>query len=237
MRRTIFTSGLPNVATNYLLEHGFNVVLGAHSQEQADAMTNKVPEAYREQYMAFFQQEETMGEKLREIEDRFGGLHAVVQGIGILENGSFQETSPEEFEKIVASHIYGVYRTIKSCLPTLLKYPAPRIINFTCIEGKCGKFDWGVGSAVGKGALVALTRVIALEYAGIGLTANCIAIGAMRTLKERSPERIRELEQQIPVGRIAEASDIGPVIEFLAGEASGYITGDVINVSGGAYMD
>lgn len=239
--RTIMTDGLANTSTNYLLAQGYNVVLCAHSQEQADVMTAKVPQDLRPHFAPFFcltADPASVQSCIDYAVDRFHSLDIIACGAGRLENKSFDETQTyEEFSEIVTSHQIGVFTMIKTALPTLLKSDAPRIITFTYIEGKCGKFDCGFSSAVGKGGIVPMTRAIALEYAHTGLTANCIAVGAMETLNARSAEEIRRLEQTIPLGRIATAEDIAPAVCFLASREANYITGAVLNMSGGAYMD
>lgn len=238
--RTVLIDGLGNPSTVYLLRQGYNVALCAHSQEQADKMAATVPEEYRSNFTAQYcmtDDPESIKKCIEAVVERFGSLDVIVNGAGKLENSTFDETDYETFSDVVSSHQRGVFNVTKAALPALLKGRSPRVINFTYVEGKCGKFDCGFSSAVGKGGIVAMTRAIALEYAHTGLTANCIAIAAMETLHQRSPERIKELESVIPVGRIATAADIAPAICFLASEESGYMTGAVLNMSGGAYMD
>ena len=237
--RTIVVSGMANPSAIYLLEQGYNVVLCAHSQEQADKMAAQIPEKYRERFMAFYCMIGERGDTARMIEEtvkRFGSFNALALGIGSLENESFEATSAEDFIKTVESDLKNLYSALKICIPEMLKYDAPRIINFTTVDGACGHFNFGVGTAAGKGGIVGLTRAIALEYAARGLTANCIAVGAMETLRERNADELAKLNAAIPLGRVAAADDIAPIVCFLASEESRYVTGAVINASGGAYF-
>ena len=221
--RTVVVSGMANPSASYLLEQGFNVVLCAHSQEQADVMSAQMPEEFKDRFMALYcmiGEPEDTAMLIEKTLERFGTFNVLAVGIGALENESFEETDTEKFLKTVASHIDNVYTAMKLCIPTMLRFEAPRIINYTVVDGMCGHFDFGVGSAVGKGGLIGLTRAVALQYARTGLTANCIAIGAMETLRKRTDEEIERLSKAIPLGRVATGADIAPIVCFLASEES-----------------
>lgn len=237
--RTVVVSGMANPSARFLLEQGFNVVLCAHSQEQADKMNATIPAELQGRFLATYCMIGEPEDTARLIEttlNRFGGFHVLCVGIGPLENDSFRETGAEAFMKGVEANMKNLYSAMKLCIPTMLRFEAPRIINFTTVDGMCGHFNFGAVTAAGKGGLVGLTRAVALEYAKEGLTANCIAVGAMETLRPLPEEERARLCAAIPLGRVATARDIAPIVCFLASEESRYITGAVINASGGAYF-
>ncbi|MBE6016394.1 MAG: SDR family oxidoreductase [Lachnospiraceae bacterium] len=238
--RTIVVCGIANPSVIPLLKQGYNVMLLAHSAEQADKMRERIPSEYLDHFDAAFcriEEPEEVKAMAEQAIARFGCVNAIATGVGPNEKNSFDDTDPEEFFRVLQATLRGHFIYMKTMIPYLLRFEAPRIINLTCIDWKCGHFDYGVSAATGKGGLVALTRAIALEYAGKGLTANCIAVGALKTLEPRTPEREQELNSKIPVGRIATGDDIAPAIAFLASRESSYMTGAVLNMSGGAYMD
>ncbi len=240
-RRTIMVNGVANMSTRYMLEKGYNVALFAHSQEQADAMSSTIPQEYRDNFRAFFvgreDREASITRCLEDIKAAFGGLDVVATGAGQNDLRNFEDLSEKEFTQLLPNHIFGAYSIMKHTLPLLKESGSGRFINFTYIESMSGRFHNGVAGAAGKAGIIALTRNYALAYAKYGITANCIAIGAMKTLLQLEPDYQKAIESRIPVGHIATADDIAPILHFLASEESRYITGAVINASGGAYMD
>ena len=235
--RTAVVSGVANLTAETLLRQGYNVALCCHSQEAADAMAAKMPAQYADRFLPMYcmvGEEAPTRALIDEVLRRFGSLDVLVTGIGMHEKACVADTSAEDFQRILDSHVCNVYSLIRLCLPTLLKGAAPRIINFTCVDVRCGRFEYGVSTAAGKAALESMTRSVALEYAHTGLTANCVAVGALQ--KDYDPAQLKAVSRRIPLGRAAAADDLAAAVCFLASPEASYITGAVLNVSGGAHL-
>ena len=235
--RTAVVSGVANLTAETLLRQGYNVAMCCHSQERADEMAATIPEALRSRCLPMYcmvGEEAPTRALIDEVLRRFGSLDVLVTGIGMHEKACVADTTAEDFQRILDSHVRNVYSLIRLCLPTLLKGAAPRIINFTCVDVRCGRFEYGVSTAAGKAALESMTRSVALEYAHTGLTANCVAVGALQ--KDYDPAQLKAVSRRIPLGRAAAADDLAAAVCFLASPEASYITGAVLNVSGGAHL-
>lgn len=128
---------------------------------------------------------------------------------------------------------------LKCALPYLRKSRAARVIFMTTVEGVRGGRMESFTNAVAKGAVLALGRNCAARLAAEGITVNCIEKGAIERLPHKGPEHglkekdISEMLSFIPSGRIGTPEDLAQAICFLASEESSYVTGTVLDVSGG----
>lgn len=126
---------------------------------------------------------------------------------------------------------------IKQVYPYFMRRRKGRIINITSVSGMSGNAGQANYSSA-KAGLIGLTKSVAKELAGRGVTCNAIAPGFIETdMTEGLSDKVKELAlTQIPMKRMGSAMDVANLAAFLAGELSGYITGEVIKVDGGLYM-
>lgn len=162
--------------------------------------------------------------------------NAGVNGPGV----PLHEVAPEDWEDALSVNLGGVYRCTRAVVRRLVEAGAPgKIVNTASVWGSLGVAMRAMPAyAAAKGAVVNLTRELALEYAPAGITANAIApigfvtnIGGGATF--RDPEVRRRLESKIPLGRLAQPSEIGGLAIFLASSASDFMTGSIVTIDGG----
>jgi len=178
-------------------------------------------------------------EAIKAIGKDHGGLDILVNNAGVAINGLLLRFSDDNWQKSLAVNLGGAFHCIRAAASLLLRAKgAGRIINITSVVGEMGNGGQAAYSA-SKAGLIGLTMSTARELSSRGVTCNAIAPGFIETdmTAEQLPEaqRARTLEQ-IPLGRIGRAEDIGDAAAFLAGPEAGYITGQVLRVNGGMLM-
>lgn len=167
----------------------------------------------------------------------FGRIDILVNNAGITRDGLLMRMKEEDWDLVMNINLKGAFHCTKSVLPSMSKQRGGRIINIASIVGVMGNAGQANYSA-SKAALIGLTKTVAREYAGRGITANAVAPGFIDTAMTRSlSDSVREnLMKQIPLGRLGTADDIAAAVGFLASEEAAYVTGQVIHVNGGMLM-
>lgn len=163
---------------------------------------------------------------------RLGGLDILVNNAGIFERRLLQDTSDDEFDRVMAVNLRGAYIAIKTAAPFMPK--GGRIINLSSTFGARVPTP-GIGLyATSKFALAGLTRAFARDLAQLGITVNAIQPGAIATDMNPADSRHARLMTMMTVlGRYGEPDDIAKAAVFLASEDASYITGATLNVDGG----
>ncbi len=164
-------------------------------------------------------------------------IDILVNNAGIAEDALLLRLSREKLERVLAVNLVGSIWTAKMVLRGMLKKKWGRIINISSIVGLSGN-PGQVSYASSKAGLIGFTKSLAKEVSGRGITVNCIAPGFIETeMTEGFSEDEREkIISQIPLARLGKPEDVAGVVLFLSSDLSSYVTGEVINVSGGLYM-
>ncbi len=169
---------------------------------------------------------------------RIGPLDAMVTCAGIRTRSHIVDTPLEEWERHLRVNLTGTWLAARALLRQAAATPDRSRAMVTIASVNATLAVPGQAHYVAsKGGIVALTRAIALEGAPIGLRANSIAPGPIRTpmAAERlaDPEQVRWLSGRVPLGRIGEADEVAEAVEFLLSERASYISGEVLFVDGG----
>jgi 3-oxoacyl-[acyl-carrier protein] reductase len=170
----------------------------------------------------------------------FDYIDILVNNAGILSNNKAAETSAEEWNKVMAVNVSGAFYLTKALLPQMRAHGWGRIINTASYAAKSGGLTAGTAYSVSKAAMIGLTFSIAAETTKDNITVNAIAPAYIRTpmvTKQLTPDQQAEVERRIPVGRYCEPEEFANTVLFLAGEKTGFITGEVIDMNGGFHFD
>jgi 3-oxoacyl-[acyl-carrier protein] reductase len=169
---------------------------------------------------------------------KFGGLNIVYNNAGIEGESNFVSNMTEEqFDRVIAINLRGVFLGMKYALPHLIKAGGGSIINQASIAGMVAARG-GAGYCASKAGVIALTRVAALEYGRYNIRVNAICPGAIETpmaqrIRKGQPPNPKAVQRISVLGRMAEPEEIARVALFLASDDSSFATGAPFVIDGG----
>ncbi len=213
-----------------------NYVADAQGQNKADA-TNVAKELNDplvvECDVTQPQQVESM---MQQIQDRHGGLDILVNNSGIISDRTLKKMSMDEFESVIRVNLIGTFIVTQKSAGLLRD--GGRIINMASVSGQLGFFGQANYSS-SKAGIIALTKVSAREFARQNITVNAIAPGFIDIgMSKGMPDEVtQKFIKAIPLGRLGRVEEIVEGALFLASPDASYITGQVLNVNGGFYME
>jgi NAD(P)-dependent dehydrogenase (short-subunit alcohol dehydrogenase family) len=168
----------------------------------------------------------------------FGRLDILCNNAGIDgEAAPIGENTEENYDKVMAVNAKGVWLGMRYAVPIMVAGGGGSIINTASVAAEVA-FPTLTPYCASKGAVVMMTRTVAAEYARAGIRVNCICPGVTNTplvaeMATTSPEIIDGIKTLTPMGRVAEPTEMGNVVLFLASDLSSFVTGQAINVDGG----
>ncbi len=171
------------------------------------------------------------------VRETLGAVDILVNNAGITCDKMTMRMSAEEFEKVVSVNLSGAFHTIRATYGDFVRKRAGRIINISSVSGLMGN-PGQANYAASKAGLIGLTKTVARELAGRGITCNAVAPGFIQTdmTGAMNGDTLNKAVDAVPMKRIGQPEDIAEAVAFLAGGAAGYITGEVLKVDGGMYM-
>lgn len=181
---------------------------------------------------------EQVEQVLEIIAKEYGSLSILVNNAGITRDNLLMRMKDDEWNSIIDTNLTSIYRLSKACLRGMMKARKGRIISITSVVGAMGNAGQ-TNYAAAKAGVMGFTKALAREVGSRGITVNSVAPGFIDTDMTRElPEQQREaLQQQIPLNRLGQASEIAATVAFLASSGAAYITGETIHVNGGMYMN
>ena len=223
-----------------LTEPGYDVVVNYHSSPEAARETATLIEAEGGiPHLRPFDiaDQEAVKEAFKGIVKDLGRVDVLVNNAGITRDNLLVLMKPTEWDEVLNTNLKGAFLCSQAVGKPMMKQRYGRIICITSVVGAIGNPGQCNYSAA-KAGLIGLTRSLARELISRNITVNAVAPGFIETdMTSRMPEKTREsLLAQIPAGRYGTPEDIAAAVKFLASDAAGYITGQVIHVNGGMFM-
>jgi len=236
------SGGLGRVHCLSLADAGCNVAVIGHSHlEKAEQVVKEI-KAMGRNALAVKMNLPDLDEVqagVKKVENELGPVDILVNNaaFGIVRAVTIARMSKEDWDRDLSVNLTGAFNTIKCCMPGMLERGWGRIINISSIAGTMG----GAGQcsyATTKAGLIGLTKTAALEGARKGVTCNAVVLGVFDggSWHEVAPEFQERIVKRMAMRRTGTPQELSNVLVFLASEESSYVTGEAIEVSGGASL-
>ena len=233
--------GIGGACCKLLARAGARVVVNYRVERpRAELLVQRIEEAGGQAFAidADISIKEQAEKLVNETLERYGCLDIVVNNAGIWKGSPIEELSDGEWNEMVGVNLTGTFNVIRAAVPPMKRQRSGRIINISSTAGQRGEALHSHYAAT-KGALIALTKSLAVELAPSGILTNCVAPGWVGT--DMSREAIQgdeedEIVSAIPLGRVARPEEIAACVAFLASDLATFVNGEVLNVNGGAVL-
>ena len=164
-------------------------------------------------------------------------VDVLVNNAGVTEDNLILRMSKDAWDRVISTNLTGVFLLTQAIVKSMVRKRYGRIVNVSSVVGMMGNAGQA-NYAASKAGLIGLTKSVARELASRNVTCNAVAPGFIATaMTEKLPEEARRnLSSQIPLGRLGLPADVASAVAYLASEDAAYVTGHVLNVSGGMLM-
>jgi 3-oxoacyl-[acyl-carrier protein] reductase len=166
-----------------------------------------------------------------------GEVHVLVNNAGVTEDTLILRMSRDAWDRVLATNLTGVFLLTQAIVKSMVRKRYGRIVNVTSVVGLMGNAGQA-NYAASKAGLIGLTKSVARELASRNVTCNAVAPGFVATAMtdKMTDEAKAKLSGEIPLERLGTPEDVAAAVAYLASEEASYVTGTVLNVSGGLYM-
>ena len=166
-----------------------------------------------------------------------GNIYGVINNAGVTRDGLLVRMKPEDWQFVLDVNLTGTFNFTRAVAPIMMRQREGRMVNIASvigISGNAGQANY----AASKAGIIALTKSVAKELGGRGVTANAIAPGFIATdMTANLPDKVKaDMLSQIPLKKLGEGSDIANMVKFLLSTDAAYVTGQTLVVDGGMIM-
>lgn len=205
---------------------------GIKAKEELSQYGTKV-----EQYFCDVSDFEASQKVVETVIEEFGGIDFLINNAGITRDKLILNMDEKDFDAVIGVNLKGTFNMIKHTYKHFMKKRFGRIVSTSSIVGLNGNAGQANYSA-SKAGIIGLTKSVAKELAGRGVTANAVAPGYIGTdMTNVLSDKVKDaMKAQIPAKRIGTPNDVANVVAFLCSDEAAYVTGEVIRVDGGLAM-
>ena len=172
-----------------------------------------------------------------QVKQKLGDIDILINNAGVMSDASIIQMSDALWDEAININLTAAFKLIRACAPSMVSKKWGRVINISSQVALTGSANHA-HYATAKAGLLGLTYSAAKEYGASGVTVNAVLPGRIETkmIADRSVGRLDEWLSQTPLNRLGRPDEVASMINFLASDASSYITGAAINVNGGLVM-
>ena len=168
-----------------------------------------------------------------------GRIDILVNNAGIIRRGTIETMTEEDWDRVIEVNLKGTFNCCQAVVEIMKRQGRGKIVNVSSIAGKAGDITSAPGYGPSKAAVDALTKTLARQLARYAIHVNAVSPHAIATeMSAQWPEeRRKEIIASIPLGRLGKPEDVAEAVLFLASDSASFITGEILDVNGGAWMD
>lgn len=224
-----------------LAKDGFNIALNDISEksfENNDIIEKITALGVRcEKYIADVSDHEACGEFVKKVKADFGSIDALINNAGITRDGLLLRMAEENYDDVIRINQKSVFNMTKFAGAVMLRQKSGRIVNLASVAGLYGN-PGQMNYSASKGAVIAMTKTAAKELGSRGINVNAVAPGFIKTpMTDKLTDEQREaMLAQIAMKRYGEPEEVASVVSFLCSSDASYVTGQIIEISGGLSM-
>lgn len=222
-----------------LAKHGATVVVGDLDLESATQVAREVDEVGTKGLakQVDVSQKESVKNLIQTAIDTFNDIDILINNAGITRDAMLHKMTEEQFDQVLAVHMKGTFFCMQSAASHMRQKKKGKIVNISSIAGKVGNMGQ-VNYSGAKAGIIGMTKAAAKELAKYQVNVNAIQPGFIDTDMTRVvPEKVRQIKiAEIPIQRVGEPLDIAKAAVFLSSDYSDYMTGNVLEVTGGRFM-
>ena len=225
-----------------LAKEGASVVVnGAKSKDKVDDVVETIQSNGGQAIgiMADVSVPEDVKRLVAESEEKLGSIDILINNVGIRHRMSFEEITPEDWQRVINSNLNSCFYTAHHVLPKMREKKWGRVINMSGYDGFTGHIPQRAANITAKAGMHGLSKAIAREYGIHDVTANTVVVGAIQTVRETEHYKHIDVEQvmkNLAIKHAGDVEDIAAACLYLAGDSGKFVTGQAIHVNGGEYM-
>lgn len=230
------TSGIGYAIAEKFTSAGAFVILFGQNPERGESAVANLPPGSAVFHSVDVAKTQDVDKLIKDLIATHGTIDILVNNAGIVRDDLLMKMSEEAWDQVLDTNAKSVFNTCRAVARTMLKRKG-KIINISSVIGLIGNAGQ-VNYAASKGAIIAMTKAMALEFASRSVQVNCVAPGFIETQMTGilTDSQKQSILSRIPMGRMGLPEEIANAVLFLASALSDYITGQVLTVDGGMVM-